>query len=80
MNKSPEARTAAPLLEAMRAQIQSRRRLRELQALARPTDDERDEAWLLIRSIRTLAKEARLLRLEEAKARLATSELEPDRP
>lgn len=75
MEKSSQANADASLLEAMRTQIQSRRRLRELQALTRPTDDERDEAWLLLRSIRTLAKQARKLRLDEAKVRLATFEM-----
>ena len=35
------------LIEAMRMQVHTRQRLRELQALTHPTDDERDEAWIL---------------------------------
>jgi hypothetical protein len=75
MEQSPGMRANALLLEAMRAQMESRRRLRELQALTRPTDDEREEAWLLLRSIRTLAAKARQLRLEEAKVRLGALEM-----
>lgn len=76
MEKSTVTGAAASLLEAMRTQMQSRRRLRELQALSRPTDDERDEAWLLLRSIRTLAAKARKLRLDEAKVRLGAFEIQ----
>lgn len=36
MSKSPEKGEAELLLETMRAQMQSRRRLRELQGLSRP--------------------------------------------
>ena len=61
---------AASLVAAMRTQIETRRRLRELQELLRPTDDERDEIWLLLRSVRTLAREARRFRLERAKIRV----------
>jgi hypothetical protein len=68
---SESAAEAASLVAAMRTQIETRKRLGELQALRRPTDDERDEMWLLLRSVRTLAREARRLRLEKAKVRLS---------
>jgi hypothetical protein len=70
MDESRANGTPESLLEAMRIQTQTRRRLRELQALRQPTDDERDEAWLLLREIRTLAAHTRRLRTEAAKARL----------
>jgi hypothetical protein len=53
----------------MRTQLETRRRMRELQALPHPTDDERDEAWRLLRSIRKQAIEARRVR-QEVKVRL----------
>lgn len=65
---SESAAEAASLVAAMRTQIETRKRLGELQALRRPTDDERDEMWLLLRSVRTLAREARRLRLEKARS------------
>jgi ABC-type phosphate transport system auxiliary subunit len=68
---SESAAEAASLVAAMRTQIETRKRLGELQTLRRPTDDERDEMWLLLRSVRTLAREARRLRLEKAKVRLS---------
>ncbi len=70
MIKSPNRGVTESLLEAMRIQIQTRRRLRELQALRHPTDDQRDEAWLLLRAVRTLATENRRLRLQMAQVRL----------
>jgi len=77
MSKSPEKTEAESLVEIMRTQTQTRRRLRELHELPRPTDDEREEAWLLLRSIRTLASKARQLRLEETKVRLGALETTP---
>jgi hypothetical protein len=70
MKESPKTGAAESLLESIRMQTQVRRRLRELQALRQPTEDERDEAWLLLRSVRTLAAQTRRLRLEAAKVRL----------
>jgi hypothetical protein len=70
MDESRAARTPESLLEAMRIQTQTRSRLRELQALRQPTDDERDEAWSLLRAIRTLAAHTRRLRAEAARVRL----------
>jgi hypothetical protein len=70
MDESRAAGTPESLLEAMRIQTQTRRRLRELQALHQPTDDERDEAWSLLRATRMLAAHTRRLRSEAAKARL----------
>ena len=64
MEKSPNTGGSEMLIEAMRMQVQTRQRLRELQALAHPTDDERDEAWILLRTVRTLAAQARRLRVE----------------
>ena len=63
MEKSPKG-AAEMLIEATRMQIHTRQRLRELQALTHPTDDERDEAWILLRTVRTLAAQARRLRVE----------------
>ncbi len=70
MDESSAAGTPESLLEAMRIQTQTRRRLRELQALRQPTDDERDEAWSLLRAIRALAAHTRRLRIEAATTRL----------
>jgi len=70
MRESPDTGTPEALLEAMRIQTHTRRRLRELQALRQPTDDERDEAWSLLRAIRTLAAHTRRLRHEAARVRL----------
>ena len=72
MDNRPKTSESELLLEAMRVQMQTRRRLRELQAIPRPTDDERDEVWLLLRSIRTLAAQTRRLRLDAEKVRLST--------
>lgn len=71
MEKTPStSRAAEILLEAMRMQVSTRRRLQELQALARPTEDERDEAWILIRTVRALAAQTRRLRIEMSKVRM----------
>ena len=60
MEKSPSTGAARMLIEAMRMQVDTRQRLRELQSLTHPTDDERDEAWILLRTVRTLAAQSAL--------------------
>ena len=70
MERAPRTGATEMLVEAVRMQVHTRQRLRELQALPRPSDDERDEAWTLLRTVRTLAAQARQLRAEISRVRL----------
>ena len=52
------------LLRVAQMKTKAQQRLRQLHELRRQTDEEREEAWLLLRSVRTLATQNRRLRLE----------------
>ena len=58
------------LLRLARTQHTLERRLKRLQTTRRPTDEDRDEAWLLLRSLLTLTGHMRRLRKELMQVRL----------
>jgi hypothetical protein len=62
---------AESLLEVNQMKAKARQRLRELHRLARQTDEEREEAWQLLRSVRRLATQNRRLRMRAAYLRFA---------
>jgi hypothetical protein len=70
---SPTTPDADALHDVVRTQTQIKRQLRELQALGRQTDAERDEAWRLLGALQSLTTEARRLRLGLGRGRRATN-------